>query len=370
MGKKKFNQFLEDNCPNAIKQIDLITFKGKNITIDANNFSYRYFSTAAKTVIKATDLSLGMPDEQKIRTLWINNIISFLCRWMEMGITPVFVFDGEPRPEKSKYTGEERKTLKQAKIGRINELKAKLVDVDPLKQNEKDLRELEQLLIGNPHPTYKDLDCFRDLLKHLGLPWFMAKHDAEQLCAILTIEGFAIATYSADADTLIFGCPQLIIETERNIATVVNLKEVLKGLEMTFGQLADIFILSKTDYNKGLNGMKINRSLETIRKYGKIESIPQIKPGYLDPHSIKGLKKTEEYPLIDLDVENNRKIFRFIPSMGFIKKGSEKMELYNFDNLQNLVIENKLKIDLPYLIDIRGKLQLASREPHQTFYFL
>lgn len=370
MGKSKLTQFLQKECPGSIQTRKLSEFKGKNIVIDANNFSYRYYSKASETVIKATDLSLGMPDEIKIRNLWIDMITGFISRWMKTGITPVFVFDGEPRPEKMRFTNDKRKAETKKKIETIEELKQRIQNTDPLVQNPEDLKLLEQKLINNPHPTYKDLDCFRDLVKYLGLPWFVAKHDAEQLCAILYIEGFADAVYSEDADTLIFGCRLLITKEKDGEIIIVELEKVLKGLDLTFSQFADVFILSKTDYNQGLPGMRLNRSLEVIRQYGRIENIPQIKPGFLDPYKIKGLKKDQEYPLADLYLDDNRRIFRFIPSMGFIKKGNDKAELYSMDNLQILKNDHKLKFDLPYLIDLRSKLIPATKSEHRCFYFL
>ena len=78
MGPRKLNQFFRSKQPDGIREIGLSEFSGKTIVVDASIYLYR-FNT----------------NNELIENLYI--MISIL---RQNNITPIFIFDGKPPPEK------------------------------------------------------------------------------------------------------------------------------------------------------------------------------------------------------------------------------------------------------------------------------
>jgi len=82
MGIKHLNQFLRDNCSKkSIHQVHLKTLANKIIVVDTYIYMYKYMSDNAL----------------------LENMYLFISAFKEYNITPIFIFDGKPPPEKKRY---------------------------------------------------------------------------------------------------------------------------------------------------------------------------------------------------------------------------------------------------------------------------
>ena len=130
------------------------------------------------------------------------------------------------------------------------------------------------------------------LLDLMGIPWVQAPSEGEATAAYLTTTGSVDYAASQDYDSLLFGATRLVRNVtisgkrklpNRNVRVdvipeTVNLSEVLSLNEITREQLIDIGILLGTDFNPdGFAGIGPATALKLIKRYSRIEDIPQLK---------------------------------------------------------------------------------------------
>ena len=268
--------------------------KKRRIGIDAPAWAHPSYAIAHKKVYldPKLDLTVEDPNEEaiqiKILNEWFkNHICKFLVMWFKNDVVPMFIFDGNPRPEKEKVRESRRE--KERKTKKLEKDRAD-IDAKDILLRDDDLEKYREAKAGHPHHNYRALRAFRKFLDALGLPWAVAKHDAEQLCAILNIEGFTSATWTTDTDSLAFGSPVVLMNREKelnfdeNIATPVfsclYLDKVLANLELSFPEFVDMCILTGCDYNEGVDKIGIKRAYEIIKKYKSLDEIPRSRPEY------------------------------------------------------------------------------------------
>ena len=110
MGIKYLNRFLQENCKESIKKVNLYELSGKKVVIDTSIYMYRYLGEEA--LLENIYLMINI--------LRLNNII------------PLFVFDGKPPKEKEDLLKERKENKKKAEE-KYNNLQNQLIDG----QNEK-----------------------------------------------------------------------------------------------------------------------------------------------------------------------------------------------------------------------------------------
>ena len=156
-------------------------------------------------------------------------------------------------------------------------------------------------------------DC-KKILELMGIPVINAPSEGEAAAAYLTEINFASVTVSQDYDSLLFGAKKLV----RNLNTtgkrrikntskyinvepeMIELNKFLNENKINRNQLIDMGILIGTDFNPdGFTNIGPKTALKLIRKYERIENIPNIKKEleridineirkiFLEPHSIK-----------------------------------------------------------------------------------
>lgn len=368
------------------KKVTLKDFAGKMIMIDAGAWSYRRFYTCHGTVVKRTDLAVSMPNPIDIRNEYFKKINQKLLLHLKHDTIPCFVFDGEAREEKAE-TRDERVSKKKDSIEKIEDYAKQLEKLENLEIDEEKVEEIRNLLMKTPHFNYKDLKAFQKFLDYLGLPWLIAKHDAEQLCAIMCLEGFAFATETPDGDGLAFGCPRIITETGNQwekdeddslaspVYDMIELDDVLENLGLDFPAFVDMCILAKCDYNRGIRGISIKRAYEIIKHFGAIDRIPQDPPGNLDRAAmsrvVKGLPiKNSDYSLKLLRYRKCRGIFQFVSSDYFIAKGSYDMRQTNEPELNRILEKYSIKMSLSPLIRAKEKVSAPEVDDHHSIYLL
>ncbi len=250
------------------ESVNLNFFSGTKISIDAFNTIYQFLS-----IIRQPDGSPLKDSEGRV-TSHLSGLLYRISNMVEVGIKPVFVFDGEP-PEFKKREIEER-------IDRKLEMEEKLIAAK--ERGEKDLKKYAQ---ATARIDEYIVESSKKLLELIGIPVVQAPSEGEAQAAYMTLKGDTEYTCSQDYDSLLFGSPKL----GRNLAItgkrklpgrnvyidvkpeVIDLNKNLKRIEITREQLVDIAILVGTDYNEGIKGIGAKKAYNLIKKHGSIDEV-------------------------------------------------------------------------------------------------
>lgn len=243
MGIKYLNRFLQENCKESIRKVNLYELSGKKVVIDTSIYMYRYLGEEA--LLENIYLMINI--------LRLNNII------------PLFVFDGKPPKEKEDLLRERKQNKKKAEE-KYNELKNQLIDG----QNEKIQEEMIQLkkeFIRLHHTDIKDVKL---LIQSLGVSYIEAPGEADKLCAKLVNKNLAYACLSEDMDMFVYGCKRVLryLSLLNKTAIMYEMKDILIELDMNFNDFKNICIISGTDYNIH-NNNDLTNTLKYFKKYRK-----------------------------------------------------------------------------------------------------
>ena len=299
MGINAINKLLNAKCPDAFFPLPITAFKGKRISIDASMWMYANMATARKDVIRRINIAEGEPSIVEIRKVWFHKVIDFILGWLGNDITPVFVFDGQAHPEKAK-TKEGRHDKRVVSRTKIDALYAQLRG-DILQRSATVIDELRKELENFNDIPREEYELFKTVIKAIGIPSIQAKHDAEQLCASLCIEGIVAAVFSKDTDNYALGCPLLITgfsktsfsydEYNQRVAHVdcVRLDKIVEGLKMTHNEFVDLCIMSGCDYNTNIPGKAVGKSYDLLMQWRSIDNLPK----HLDTQCLRHVRCRE-----------------------------------------------------------------------------
>ena len=291
MGITNLNTIITEHAPNARIKIPMKNFASCKIAIDGNGWMYTYMAAARKKVINETNLAAYDPCENAIRKEWFGFLINFVIDWLDMGITPVFVFDGE-HPKEKQTTKDKRKEKRVNLREQLNKVRLEIdsyktgsiLDRPPADIINKYARDL----INYNNISSEDFSLFKSIVRSIGIPTLQAIGDGERLCSMLAIDGYVDAVYSADTDNLAHGCP-LVIQSKQKPGIDVNhdiggnvvrmfecirFDKVLEDLNLTHAEFVDLCILCGCDYNTHIYRCGPVKSLDYIRKYKSIDNIP------------------------------------------------------------------------------------------------
>ena len=240
--------------------VDMEYFSGKRIAIDAFNTLYQFLAT-----IRQPD---GTPlrDSQGRITSHLSGILYRVSNMVEVGIKPVFVFDGEP-PEFKREEIERRRRIREEA-----EIKWKMaLDVEEARKYAQQAVKVDEYVV----------ESSKRLLRLMGIPIVQAPSEGEAQAAYMVMNGDVQFTGSQDYDSLLFGSPRLA----RNLAItgrrkvpgknvyieikpeVIDLDKNLKKLGISREQLVDIALLVGTDYNDGIEGIGVKKAYRYVKAY-------------------------------------------------------------------------------------------------------
>jgi flap endonuclease-1 len=270
-----------------IATVKLEDLSGKVVAIDAYNALYQFLA-----IIRQPD-GTPLKDNTGKVTSHLSGLLYRTSNLVEMGIKPVYVFDGAPP------------VLKRATLERRREIKveaARHYEKAVAKGDTAKMRMFAQASMSMR--DYMEDDAMK-LLDLMGLPWVQAPSEGEAQAARMTKRGDADYCASQDYDSLLFGAPKLIrnvtISGRRKLPSknvyvdvvpeLVELDKVLRECGITYEQLIDVGILVGTDFNPdGIKGLGPKTALKLIKEYGTLENaLPQIKNAAfpVEPHLIR-----------------------------------------------------------------------------------
>ena len=279
MGIKYLNRFLQENCKESIRKVNLYELSGKKVVIDTSIYMYRYLGEEA--LLENIYLMINI--------LRINNII------------PLFVFDGKPPKEKEDLLRERKENKKKAEE-KYNELKNQLIDGQNEKEKiEEEMIQLKKEFIRLHHTDIKDVKL---LIQSLGVSYIEAPGEADKLCAKLVNKNLAYACLSEDMDMFVYGCKRVLRYLSLLNKTVImyEMKDILIELDMNFNDFKNICIISGTDYNIH-NNNDLTNTLKYFKKYRKSKEKKNNFLSWLEDNTdyINGLEVREISKLFNID---------------------------------------------------------------------
>lgn len=252
------------------KPISIEDLSGRSIAIDAFNTLYQFLS-----MIRQPDGTPLMDRDGRV-TSHLSGLFHRTAALLELGVKPVYVFDGKP-PELKKKTLEERRASKEEAE---REWKKALEEGD-----------MRRALSKATRTSRLDSDMIEEalaLLDALGVPWMKAPSEGEAQMGFMVMRGDVWAGASQDFDALLFGTPNLVrnltLSAKRRLPSgrtvdvvpeVVTLAGVLSELGVTREQLVDMAILMGTDFNEGVRGIGPKKALALMKRLGSLEKVSE-----------------------------------------------------------------------------------------------
>lgn len=251
-------------------ELDLAGLAGKRVAIDTSLFLYQFLAT-----IRQPDGS-PLTDSRGRVTSHLIGLFSRTTKLMQVGVKPCFVLDGKPP------------VLKRAEQQRRADLKAEAEAKYRIAAEDGDQADMKKYAARTMHLTKDMVAEARKLIEALGLPVVQGASEGEAQAAYLASQGDVWASASQDADSLVFGAPRLV----RNLAItgkkkkpgqlaytivkpeLIELKDVLKTLNLSQDQLIALAMLVGTDYNvggiKGIGPKKALKLVAETHDFGKL----------------------------------------------------------------------------------------------------
>lgn len=295
--------------------VKLEDLSGKIIAIDAYNAIYQFLS-----IIRQPD-GTPLKDSTGKITSHLSGLFYRTSNLIEMGLKPIYVFDGESP------------ALKAAEIERRKAVKVQAVAGYEKAAIAGDTAKMR--MFAQAATSMKDymLDDSQKLLDLMGLPWVQAPGEGEAQAAHMTKRGSADYCASQDYDSLLFGASKLLrnvtISGRRKLPSkniyvdivpeVVELSKTLNFCNLSYEQLIDVGILIGTDFNPdGIKGLGPKTALKLIKEHGTIEkALPYIKNATfpVEPTQIREIflkpKVTDNYK-IEWKTVNSQGIIDFL----------------------------------------------------------
>ena len=247
MGIKNLNRFLRENCSKqSISKKHLKYLKNKTVVIDTSIYLYKF---------------AGENSLMESMYLFISILKSYF-------ITPLFVFDGKPPPEKRDLL-RQRKIEKKDAEQKYNHLKL-ILETATDEEKREIIQEMESLKRQIVRVRDEDIKKVKELMDAYGVIYYDAPGEADYLCGYLVKTGKAWGCVSDDMDMFLYGCKNVIRNLSLMNHTVIlyDTNSILSDLNMTETQFFEIMVLSGTDYNIHSNTC-LRESLKWYEEYKK-----------------------------------------------------------------------------------------------------
>ena len=223
MGISRLNSFLRRRCNKNLIPVHLRQFRGKTLVIDPSIYLYKF----------------------KADGCIITNMYYMCILLKYYGITPIFIFDGKPPPEK-RITIEKRKTKKAKAETEYNLLKKKLEGVHDARL--KKILEYKIIKLQRDFIRIKNREIreVKKLFQSCGISYIEADGEADKWCAKLVLSGKAYACISEDMDMFAYGCPFVLryVSLCKHNAILYDLEGILTNLGITFSEFQTLCILA------------------------------------------------------------------------------------------------------------------------------
>lgn len=243
----------------SIQKISFEMLKNKTIVIDISIYLYKFMSYG----------------------IFMENLYTLLSIFKYYLITPIFIFDGKPPPEKWALLKKRHWEKKDAEA-RYLELKNSVTSQDvSFNQIQYEMEELRKKMI---RVKVEDIRKVKELMDAFGLLYYDAPGEADQLCAYLVNVGIAWACLSDDMDMFLYGCSRVLrnLSLMNHSVMIYDTPKILSDLKLSYEDFLEIAILCGTDYNDGYNSLYNTIALHNEYKNQDSIIADTEKPGFYD----------------------------------------------------------------------------------------
>ncbi|KAM0672626.1 flap endonuclease 1 [Ordospora colligata] len=258
MGIKQLSKLLKENCMKGIRERPLSYYSSKSVAVDASMSLYQFL-----IAVRSEGAMLGVGEAA---TSHLVGIFYRTIKMVELGILPVYVFDGAPPELKMK----ELEKRSERRLAADKDYK----EAEEAGDKEKmDMHSKRKAKVSSVH-----VDECKKLLKLMRIPFEDAPSEAEAHCAFLCKKGAVYGVATEDMDALTFGTPVLLrnffgSNAKKHLVTEYNLELLMKELSLEKSEFIDLCILLGCDYCEGIKGVGPKRALALIREHRNIENI-------------------------------------------------------------------------------------------------
>jgi len=252
MGIPKLNKFLLDHCSQqSIYKIHFENLYEKRVVVDISIYLYRFLATDN----------------------FMEHVYLFLSVFKYYCIEPVFIFDGKPPAEKS-ATIKKRNSEKQAATVEYSHLETQLTPSLTYEARQEMERRMIVLKKKMLRITWTHIDNAIELIDAFGFQYYLAPHEADQLCVYLArCTKFDIyAVISDDMDMILSGCPRVIrgINISLHEGILYDTTRIMSDLDVSLDQFRQIVVLTGTDYDSAIsnkNACTIPGAFDMYKQY-------------------------------------------------------------------------------------------------------
>ncbi|CCF75637.1 flap endonuclease-1 [Babesia microti strain RI] len=274
MGIKGLTKLILENAPEGYQEITLANLSGQIIAIDASMTLYQFM-----IAIRQGNFATSLVNANGEPTSHIAGLMLRVAALLELGIRPIYVFDGEP-PQAKSDTLLKRKERKEEALKLLEQA-----------METGDLEEIKKQTSRTVRVSREQSKQAMKFLELCGLPVVEASQEAEAQCAYMVKWGIADVASTEDTDCLTFGTPVLIRNLSNALAISSNknskfnskspkshllridLNKTLNGFKLNINQFVDLCILCGCDYCGKLKGVGPKTALSLLQKYKTIEEI-------------------------------------------------------------------------------------------------
>lgn len=304
MGIKGLMKVLKEQAPSSYREVNKSKYHSKIVAIDASMQLYQFMIQVK--IEGQTGIQSNMTDQNGEVTSHLIGFFNRTINLLELGIKPVYVFDGKPPTLKAKELTKRKETKKKA-MKESEEIMKKL-NAEENADNEESLESREDSSSGEEeatghedttgqeerkdlideynklskrsvHITKEQIDDVKNMLTYMGIPYIDAPGEAEAQCAELTKGSKVFASATEDMDCLTFGTKVLLrnlTDSRTKNVTEIHVDKILSILDITHEQFIDFCILCGCDYTNTISGIGPKRGLTLIREHKTIEQVIKV----------------------------------------------------------------------------------------------
>jgi 5'-3' exonuclease len=246
MGIKNLNQYLLKTCSKkSIQKMYFENIQRKTIVVDISIYLYKFLMDGN----------------------YMEHLYTMLAIFKYYIITPIFIFDGKPPPEKWDLIKKRNWEKKDAELKLIT-MQTDLSNNENITKEE--IMEMDELRKKSLRIKNEDIVKTKELIDAFGFIYYDAPGEADQLCAYFVKKEIAWACLSDDMDMFLYGCTRVL----RNLSLMnrsfmfYDSVQILKELQLNYHDFLEIAVLCGTDYNSGY--ISLYKTIELYNEYKKL----------------------------------------------------------------------------------------------------
>jgi flap endonuclease-1 len=289
MGIHGLLDYLRKEAPEYVQQVDVRALGVRRVALDGHQWmTMTTKKTLADAYMDASDpwAELTPVAMEACKQAWLRQALQTTCSWLDLGIEPVWVFDG-PAPLAKSARKAERAADRSKAVERLEELRTTPVVMGTVggawlvPVAHQDIRDkiisLRQQMVGL-QPGWQD--ALVEMLTATGTPWVVGTTEGEKVACMLQRAGVVDAVVSNDTDCLVYGCDRVITSPRavrvgaQVLMSLYARPYILEFLELTDAQFVEFCIACGCDYNTNIPKVGPVKVHELMRTHGSLAAWP------------------------------------------------------------------------------------------------